>query len=158
MSDNPITVELLSRTVLEMKRLPDFQGVGLESLAEPAHQFLLKCALVIKHHANTQTMIAYRDGIAEVTGFSRIREREIAIFKEFYFDTYSEDDPTCESWDYWQSSGLISARFCQEAALKFGPWKARRLSKIAEAKNNLKKLVARPPRTKKTTCEPRKTA
>jgi hypothetical protein len=158
MSDNPITVELLSRTVLGMKRLPDFQGVGLEALVETAHQFLVKCALVVEHHANTYTQIPYRDGIAAVTSFNRIREREIAIFKEFYFDVYFDDDPIGERWDYWQKSGLISARFCQESALKFGPWNARRLSKIAEAKNNLKKLVAHPSRTKKTTCEPRKTA
>jgi hypothetical protein len=144
MSDNPITVELLSRTVLEMKRLPDFQGVGLESLTETAHQFLLKCALVIEHHANTYTKIAYRDGIAAVTGFNRIRERESAIFEEFYCDFYFEDDPGSENLEDWKKSGLISARFCQKAALEFGPWNARRLSRIAAGKNNLRKVVARP--------------
>ena len=147
MSDNPITVELLSRTVLEMKRLPDFQGVGLESLTETGRQFLLKCALVIEHHANTRTMIAYRDGIAAVTGYRRIREREIAIFEDFYCDIYFETDPGSESLQGWRRSGFISARFCQEAALEFGPWNARRLSKIAAGKNNLQKIVARPKTT-----------
>jgi hypothetical protein len=72
MKDDPITVELLMRTVFEMKRLPEFQTRTLKDLARPAYELLHECERTIEHFKDDEC--TFREGVKIVTGCKRVRE------------------------------------------------------------------------------------
>jgi hypothetical protein len=141
MKEDPITVELLMRTVFEMKRLPEFQTRGLKDLARPAYELLRECERTIEHFKEDEC--TFREGVKIVTEYKRLKEEQIKIFELFYEQTY-ETDPGLTSHQstqnryqvrHWREIDAMPLRWCQEAAPKFAKWQARRRSEIEHQKH-----------------------
>lgn len=144
-------IELIARTALEMKRLPENEHVSLESLAEPAYRFLVKCRKTIKKFQFEN--VTYCEGIRQITGYRRIREEQKVIFARFYVESQSnpkysnrwtsdeiqEISEAEQELLNWQNSDSMPVKVCLEQAPKFKQWQRERLAKLAEIKASYRK-------------------
>jgi hypothetical protein len=135
MKKDQITVELLMRTVFEMKRLPENEHKSLKDLARPAYELLLECERTIANFEEGDC--TFQKGVAIVTGYKRVREEHIRLFELFYEQTYALDPEMyrgSHQFYQWRINGAMPLRWCLETAPKFAKWNRRRRSEIERQK------------------------
>jgi hypothetical protein len=141
MKNDPITIELLRRTVFDMKRMPENEHKSLKDLARPAYELLRELERTIAHFEEEEC--TFHEGVKIVTGYKRVREAQIKIFELFYEQTYDFDSGLSSNQRsenryqvrHWREIDAIPLRWCYEAAPKFAKWNARRRREIEHQKH-----------------------
>jgi hypothetical protein len=152
LSDEPITLELMLRAIEVLQQRPEYQSQAIEKLTKPAYDLLAKCNL--ERELAHNSWVTYHEGIARVTGFKRVKKEQVALFEQYNSEVCNYRSypwPGPDELKAWQARNLFPVWVCQKMAIEFSVWDGNRRSKLAKDKNNLKKLVAPPPRAKETT-------
>jgi hypothetical protein len=153
-----ISLDLLARTVLELMRLPKFDGYEFRELSFRAHELLTECARTIEHFERDN--YTYKKAIREVTGRKRISEKDSKLFEEFYKDTYlmpsltnlyGPNQERLERLQWWKDTDSVPIKDCLQMNPDFIKWHRKRRSEIESAKGvkgakakNLKNRLHRP--------------
>ena len=147
-SDELITLELMLRAIEILQQRPEYQNQPIEKLTGPAHDLLAKCNW--EREIAYNSWVSYHGAIALVTGFTRIRPAQVALFEQFYTEV-CQSNPSGRCLENLNPQNYFPVWACKKMAFEFKVWDANRRSKMAKDKNNLKKPVAHHPRAKKTT-------
>lgn len=150
-SDEPITLELMLRAIEVLQQRPEYQSQPIEKLAEPAYDLLARCNLERElAHNSWET---YRDGVARVTGFVRVKKAQVELFERFYADvclSHPRIGRGPEELAAWKAHNIFPVWIAKKMTVEFSVWDTNRRARLARERNNLKKKLARPSCTKKT--------